>query len=179
MSFFCNPCSLGLIDRGWGGSAVLHKTRRKTVPQLCPEKEDKRTMLIIDYLHPGYSCCQGRPCNLVSFNDFKMVLPELKTSTVLLPEWHQFQRLFFSDFLNHFHYSTCTTAPCSLHDIIPLKTFMAQFSDQSLSEEGQNQLTPHWEMTCTTSLNRPIRYCIYRTVQHCMLSLRLTTLLLI
>lgn len=41
---------------------------------------------------------------------------------------------------------------------------------------GQKQLKlPHWEMTSTTSLNRPIRY----TEQYSTLSLRLTTLWLI
>lgn len=63
MSFFCNPRSLRLIDRGRGGSVVLHKTWRKTEPQRRNEKDHKQTMLIIDY--QWHKCCQGKKSLLI------------------------------------------------------------------------------------------------------------------
>lgn len=64
------------------GRAALLKTRRKTLPQLCHEKEDKRTMLIIDYLHLCTAVVMENPRNLVNFKDLKCFLfffPEIKT----------------------------------------------------------------------------------------------------
>lgn len=52
MSLFCNPCSLGLIDRGWGGSAALHNPAEKQYLSPVLRKKTNRTcLLLITYIN--------------------------------------------------------------------------------------------------------------------------------
>lgn len=84
-----------LTGAGVGGQGQ-HKTKRKTVPQLCHEKEDKQMTLITDYLYPCTAVVKENACKLLNLNNSKF---ETRVKTLFLVMINNFFSFFPTFFL--------------------------------------------------------------------------------